>query len=382
MIKIFWMPDTVFRYCLLGGLLFLLTNCKVVEYKTIYQPVSTEEFNKKPKRVILMIGDGMGLPHITASMYSNGNRSILEAFPVVGLQKCDSADALATDSAAAATAMACGVKTFNQAIGVDIDTIPQTSILIQAGQKGYATGLVTTSSLVHATPAGFYAHSSQRYQYEDIAKNFLQANIDYAVGGGKKYFDRRDNDERNLLEELESQGVRVSSFLEETFQSSSPSSKQPFVFFTADSEPLPASQGRNYLSPACRSATKYLSKRSSNGFFLMIEGAQIDWSGHARNGKELLSEMEDFEKAVATVLKFVEEDKETLLIVTADHETGGLTISPNSLPNEDLKLEFASNAHTPQMVPVFATGPGASFFTGVYDNTEIYKKLKVLMGLE
>ncbi len=376
------MFGTVLRFYFLGYLLFLLTSCKVVEYKNIYHAVSTEEFNRKPKRVILMIGDGMGLPHITASMYTNGNRTILEAFPVVGLQKCDSADALATDSAAAATAMACGVKTFNQAIGVDLDTVPQTSILIEAGQKGYATGLVTTSSLVHATPAGFYAHSPQRYQYENIAKDFLQANIDYAVGGGKKYFDRRDNDERNLYEELESKGTYVSSFLEETFQSTSPNSKRPFVFFTADSEPLPASQGRDYLSSACRSATKYLSARSAGGFFLMVEGAQIDWSGHARNGEELLSEMADFEKAVATVLEFVRKDKETLLIVTADHETGGLTISPNSLPNEDLQLEFASNAHTPQMVPVFATGPGASFFAGIYDNTEIYKKLKVLMGLE
>ena len=322
----------------------------------------------------------MGLPQITAAMYANGNRTVLEEFPVVGIQKCDSKDALATDSAAAATAMACGVKTFNQAIGVNADTIPQTSILIEAGRKGYATGLVTTSSLVHATPAGFYAHSSQRYQYENIALDFLEANVDYAVGGGKKYFDRRNNDERNLYEELEGKGYKVSNFLNEPFESSRPNPNRPFAFFTADSEPLPAAQGRNYLSSACRSATKYLTKRSAVGFFLMIEGAQIDWAGHARNEEELLSEMKDFEEAIATVLDFVRKDKETLLIVTADHETGGMTISPTTLSGKDLNLEFASNAHTPQMVPVFAIGPGASFFAGVYDNTEIYQKLRRVMG--
>jgi len=313
--KNLWMLRTMLRCCIFGCLIFLLTTCKVVEYKNVYHVIPVEEFNKKPKRVILMIGDGMGLTHITASMYSNNNKTVLEAFPIVGLQKCDSADALATDSAAAATAMACGVKTFNQAIGVDVDTIPQTSILIEAGQKGYATGVVTTSSLVHATPAAFYAHTSQRYQYENIAVDFLKANIDFAVGGGKKYFDRRDTDERDLYLDMENQGVYVSSFLEEIFQSAVPKANQPFVYFTADSEPLPASQGRDYLPMACRSAAKFLSKKSDSGFFLLVEGAQIDWTGHARNGEELLFEMKDFEKAIATVLELFQDDPPTLFPV-------------------------------------------------------------------
>ena len=369
------------RLCVFALLSFFLTTCKVVEYQKVYQPISEKEFNRKPKRVILMIGDGMGLAHITAAMYANNNRTILEEFPIVGLQKCDSEDALATDSAAAATAMACGVKTFNQAIGVDNDTLPQTSILIEAQQKGYATGIVTTSSLVHATPAGFYAHSSQRYQYEKIAEDFVKANIDFAVGGGKKYFDRRNKDERNLYEELEQKGYSVSNFLNETFTSAASPPFQPFIYFTADSEPLPAAQGRTYLSTASRRATKFLAQKSNIGFFLMIEGAQIDWAGHARNGQEVLSEIRDFEKAIEAVLEYVRQDPETLLIVTADHETGGLTIKPTSQGNK-VEIEFASNAHTPQMVPVFATGPGAAFFSGVYDNTEIYHKLRLVMGFQ
>lgn len=361
-------------------LLLGVASCKVVEYQQVYLPISVEEFNKKPKRVIFMIGDGMGLPHITASMYAKDNRTVLEQFPVVGLQKCDSRDALATDSAAGATAMACGVKTFNQALGVDKDTVPRTSILMEAGQKGFATGIVTTSSIVHATPAGFYAHCSQRYQYEKIALDFLSSGIDFAIGGGKKYFDRRQDD-RNLYQELEAKGYRISTFLTQTFRSANPPKDHPYIFFTADSEPLPASQGRTYLPQAAQLAIKHLSVKSNQGYFLLIEGAQIDWSGHARNGTELLSEMKDFEKAVSAVIEYIKDDPETLLIVTADHETGGLTLAPTSKLN-DVSIEFASNAHTPQMVPVFAMGPGASYFSGVYDNTDIYKKLRLLLNFE
>lgn len=361
--------------------LILLASCKVVEYKTVCQPIPESEYQKRPKRIILMIGDGMGLAHITAGMYANDGFTILEKFTTVGLQKCSSADALVTDSAAAATAMACGVKTFNNAVGVDIDTMPRTSILLEAGKNGYSTGIITTSSLVHATPAGFYANCSQRYQYEKIASDFVDSNIDIAIGGGKKYFDRRESDERNIYKELEQKGYDISDFLSQAFSSVAPKSDKPFIFFTADSEPLPASQGRNYLSRASRVSTKFLSQRSQKGSFLLVEGAQIDWSSHARNQQELLYELKDFEEAVQTLFAIAQADHETLLIVTADHECGGLTICPSSTKKK-LQLEFASNAHTPQLVPVFAIGPGSAFFSGIYDNTEIYHKMRFLMNLD
>ncbi len=368
----------LFRYVFLLLLSLGLTNCRVVQYETIYRPISQIDAQKKPQRVILMIGDGMGLAHITAAMYRNGNQTPLEQFPVVGLQKCHSTDALATDSAAAATAMACGVKTFNSAIGVDADTVAQTSILVEAEKKGWATGIVTTSSIVHATPAAFYAHESQRYQYENIAEELGASQVDLAIGGGKKYFDRR-KDEHDLVTDLRNQGYTIRDFLSTSIRNLVLNPKQKMIFFTADSEPLPASQGRDYLPQASQAATRYLSKRDEGQFFLVIEGAQIDWSGHARNGEELLAEMEDFEKAVEKMSAFVEEDGETLLIVTADHETGGMTIDPKSTA-EQLEVQFASNAHTAQMVPVFAYGPGSSYFSGVYDNTEIYQKLRIVMG--
>ncbi|MEL6639486.1 MAG: alkaline phosphatase, partial [Bacteroidota bacterium] len=140
----------LFRYVFLLLLGLGLSNCRVVRYETVYRPISPVDAQRKPQRVILMIGDGMGLAQITASMYRNANQTPMERFPVVGLQKCHSTDALATDSAAAATAMACGVKTFNSAIGVDVDTLPRTSVLVEAERLGWATGIVTTSSIVHA----------------------------------------------------------------------------------------------------------------------------------------------------------------------------------------------------------------------------------------
>ncbi|MEO0775695.1 MAG: alkaline phosphatase [Bacteroidota bacterium] len=370
----------LFRYVFLLLLGLGLSNCRVVRYETVYRPISPVDAQRKPQRVILMIGDGMGLAQITASMYRNANQTPMERFPVVGLQKCHSTDALATDSAAAATAMACGVKTFNSAIGVDVDTLPRTSVLVEAERLGWATGIVTTSSIVHATPAAFYAHESQRYQYENIAEALAPSQVDLAIGGGKKYFDRR-KDERDLVADLRQRGYTIRDYLNTSIRTLVSNPKQKLVYFTADSEPLPATQGRDYLPAACQFATRYLSKRDSGRFFLLIEGAQIDWSGHARNGTELLAEIADFEKAVQKMLDFAQADGETLLLVTADHETGGMTISPQST-KDALSLQFATNAHTAQMVPLFAFGPGASYFSGVYDNTEIYQKLRIVMGLQ
>ncbi|MEL6142725.1 MAG: alkaline phosphatase, partial [Bacteroidota bacterium] len=144
---------------------------------------------KKPKNIILMIGDGMGITQISAGLYSNSNRLELERFPVVGLHKSYSGGNLVTDSAAGATAFSTGVKTYNGAIGVNMDTIAMPTILEAAEEKNMATGLVATSSIVHATPASFIAHDEYRKNYEAIAADFLDTEIDIFVGGGKKFFE-------------------------------------------------------------------------------------------------------------------------------------------------------------------------------------------------
>ena len=165
------------------------------------------------KNVILMIGDGMGISQITAGLYSNGNKLNLEKFPVVGLHKSYASDNLITDSAAGATAFACGVKTYNGAVGVNPNQEPVESLLEKAEKRGMATGLVATSSIAHATPACFIAHVPDRENQEAIALDFLKTEIDPFIGGGKKYFDRRDSDERNL-----SMGMLVAPYTPRCFK--------------------------------------------------------------------------------------------------------------------------------------------------------------------
>lgn len=341
---------------------------------------SAHSWAKEPKNIILLIGDGMGLAQISASLYSSDNRSVFESFPVIGFHKSFSASDLITDSAAGATAFACGIKTYNNAIGLSADTLPCYTILEEAEEHGLATGLVATSSITHATPAAFIAHQPFRTMYEDIAADFLQTEIDLFIGGGKKYFDRRQSDERDLIAELRSKGYTVNDYFysDLSLYSKFDPSKN-FVFFTSDDKPVLAMQGRNYLPLAAKLAPPFLRERSKKGFFLMMEGSQIDWQCHANNGYSLLPEMKDFEDAVANVLRFALEDRETLVIVTADHETGGLAINPGSKLNK-LDLAFTTNGHTAALIPVFALGPGAEAFSGIYENTALYRKMREAFG--
>ena len=333
----------------------------------------------KAKNIVLLIGDGMGLGQISASLFQHGKPLQLEQFPVVGFQKTFSKDNLVTDSAASATAMATGQKTINSAIGVDENEEPLTTILEEAETNGLATGLIATSSIVHATPASFIAHQKSRILYEQIASDFLNTDIDLFIGGGKQYFSRRKTDERDLVKELKAKNYLIYDYFYHEIQQVKPDLHKNLVYFAADNQPLPASQGREYLPYASEMALKFLKEKSEKGFFVMIESSQIDWSGHANQGFALMSEMKDFNKAIEKVLDFAKKDKETLVIVTADHETGGFAINPGSKMKR-LEMVFTTNGHTATMVPVFAYGPQAELFGGVYDNTAIYHKMKEAFG--
>ncbi|MEM1318656.1 MAG: alkaline phosphatase [Bacteroidota bacterium] len=337
--------------------------------------------SNQPKNIILMVGDGMGLTQITAGMYTNGNQLQLERCPIVGLHKSYSSDNLVTDSAAGATAFACGIKTYNGAIGVDPDTLSHRTILEEAEEQGMATGLVATSTIVHATPASFIAHQKSRKMYEAIAADFMNTEIDYFVGGGKKYFDRRETDDRNLYEELLAKQYVVTDYFKEDFKNIQLNPQSNFAYFTADGDPLRVVQGRDYLQAASIRGANFLDKRSREGFFLMIEGSQIDWGGHANKSDYIVSEMLDFDKAIGDILDFAEKDGETLVIITADHETGGYAIQYGSRM-DSLSTAFTSDYHTAVMIPVFAYGPGAEQFSGIYENTAIYDKMRRALGFE
>lgn len=367
-------------------ILLVLLSCEtkqVIAPEPVHAPSTTRDVltvkKEKPTNVILMIGDGMGLTQISAGMYSNDNTTALERCKVIGLQKTHAFDNLVTDSAASATAFSCGVKTYNAAIGVDRDTMPVKSILKYAQDKNMPTGLVASSTIVHATPACFYSNNKFRKNYEEIASDLVNSGVDYFVGGGKKFFDRRKMDDRNLIQELEDKDYVVSHFAEEELKSMSIDVDKKFGYLTADKDPIPVSGGRDYMIPASNKALDYLSvKAGKDGFFLMIEGSQIDWGGHANLTSYVVSEFLEYDKIIDKVLDFAEADGNTLVVITADHETGGLAINPGSTM-DTLVTQFTTPKHTGTMVPVFAYGPGAERFAGIYENTEIFEKLKALV---
>lgn len=320
------------------------------------------------KNIILIIGDGMGVPQITAGMYKLKNQTALENFPIIGLSKTHSSNALVTDSAAAGTAIACGEKTANGTVGISMRNQKLTSILELSKQKGYKTGIIATSTIVHATPAAFYANVLSRNQYEDIALQLSVSDVDYFIGGGRKFFLNR-KDKRNLLKEMTSYDIvnSIKKFDE--------SKSDKIGYFTSSEDPYPIRNGR--IPNLSAAVEKMLPKLSNNDnpYFLLIEASQIDWGGHKNDIDYVLSEFIDMDKAINKVIEFTKNDKNTIVIVTGDHETGGLAITSGRRRNFQIKTEFSTIGHSAVMIPVFAKGAHSEIFSGIYDNTEIFKKM-------
>lgn len=329
----------------------------------------------KPRRVVFLIGDGMGLTQISAAMSRYKGQNAFQRFPVIGLSRTSSGRQYITDSGAGATAFSIGKKTYNNGIGVDVDTVPYPTLFELAKKKNLSTGVVVTSSIVHATPASFYSHVKHRGMYDSIATFLLNGNCDIAIGGGTDYVtERKDN--RNLAAELKSKGFRVisDSVLHDI-------SAQKYIYLLAKDEVTPKYKGRtDYLPRASMQAIKNLSS-NKNGYLLMVEGSQIDWGGHANDYHYMETELWDFNEVLNAVLDQAAKDPEMLVVVTADHETGGLTLNENDDVNTFTPV-YTTTHHTGVMVPVFAYGAGASEFAGMYENTEIFTKLVKLLNLE
>jgi alkaline phosphatase len=329
---------------------------------------------KKPDNIIFLIGDGMGLSQITGALYTNGTLN-LERFVDIGLMKTDCEDQLITDSAAGATAFATGKKTYAGAISVDSDSAELKTIIEELEEREFRTGLIATASITHATPACFAAHATSRYKYEEIAEDLANSEVDLLIGGGQKYFEAR-KDGKDLISKMKERGYSV--FVDnEEYQIVS---YDKLLVFTSAGEPEKISEGRDpkYLNRAFRTAVKSLIKPNKK-FFLMIEGSQIDWGGHANDMEYIISELLDFDQLIGEVLDHVDSHPNTLVVVTADHETGGFAINGGSLESRQLESGFTTKKHTATMVPVFAYGPGSELFRGVFDNTEIYHKMKALL---
>ena len=333
----------------------------------------------KPTNIILVIGDGMGLAQIAFTEYLQKPPSPIARMNVIGLQKTYSSNNLETDSGAAGTAISCGVKTFNAAIGLGADSLPVMSIMELAKAQGLKTGFVVTSSVVHATPAAFYAHVGSRGSYEEIARQLTNAGIDLFVGGGEKYFYNRNSDQKNLIERLKDSNYEVVRHIDPPgkFRLEKIDRSKKIACFTAFEDPLRAGNGRRYLPDMVVRAKQALEARSDKGYFLMIEASQVDWACHANDQEWLSFEMQDTYEMLEQLMASIRPDENTLVIVTSDHETGYISLKGKRFP----RVEFNTKVHSSQMVPVFATGPGASEFLGVYENTAIFDKMKALLNL-
>ena len=346
------------------------------QYPVKFFNAKESTFKGKPKNIILLIGDGMGVTQVFSGITANGGALNLMNMKQIGFSKTQSADKYITDSAAGGTALACGVKTYNGAIGVDKDGNKATSILELGEQNGKATGLVSTSAITHATPASFIAHVASRSSYEDIALDFLKTEVDVFIGGGMKHFsDRQDG--KNLITELEAKNYRVFNNLEEAASVNSGN----LAVLTAPEHNDVATKRPLKLDLATEKAITVLdNNKGKKGFFLMVEGSQIDWGGHQNDAGYVVTEMLDFDRAIAKALEFAVKDRNTLVIVTADHETGGMSLVGGDIKKGSVKTNFGSSDHTAVMVPVFAFGPGAQEFQGIYENVEVFNKMKSLFG--
>ena len=359
--------------------LIVLFSCKTTDSQ-----IATK--NNTPKNVILLIGDGTGLSQISSAFFFKERAPNYGRFKHIGLIKTSSAIEDVTDSAASGTAFASGVKTYNGAIGVAIDSAEVATIVEIAAPKNIKTGVVSTSSIIHATPASFYAHALRRGYYEEIASDMVASDIDFFSGGGTKVYTKR-KDGRDLLAELKAKNFNVDTTKLGDFNSIKSYSKVGYLFGPEHMPPTAKGRG-DYLPKATQLGIDFLKKDNSN-FFLMVEGSQVDWGGHANDADYLISELIDFDDAIGKALDFAEKDGNTLVIVTADHETGGFTLAASTKKREDgreysdyseTEGVFSTGGHSATLIPVFAYGPGAEEFSGVYENTEIFHKIIKLTG--
>ena len=364
------------------------------------------------KNVIYLIGDGMGFGAVSSLLLSEDSVTGFEQAPVIGLSETCSANNYVTDSPAGGTALACGIRTKNGYLGVDPEGKPLTSILRKAQAMGKRSGIVVNTVLTEATPAAFYAGVTSRSMSFDIAKQFTESGVDVAIGAGLEPFIKRP-DSLDLTATLINKGYDVhldwktvlgttsKKFVgilpmgdvhrrNESGNTTAGAADGAEVCLAAK---LAASSEENgditrlseptvYLEKATAKALEVLSNDNRQGFFLMIESAIIDGYGHNNDSEGMIEEMKEFDNTLRQLVAYVNQHPETLLVVTADHETGGTGVSYKSYEvgsTTPVQLSFSTKGHTGTVVPVFAYGAGAEAFAGIMKNTDLPKKMEELM---
>jgi alkaline phosphatase len=320
----------------------------------------------------------MGPYHVALARHhgvGDDKKLYMEQLPVQGQVTTYAANNAVTDSAASGTAMACGVKTNNGMIGVAPDGTSYSSILERLQKKGWRTGLVATSQISHATPASFASHVDSRSSQKDIAVQLVGNRVDVMFGGGRKYW----SDE--LLAQAADDGYQMIGTRDELAQIKSGSVIGLFGddgLTTFAPEPMLSEMSGTAITVLNAPGKDGFSKKP--GFFLMIEGSQIDWAAHANDTDRTIRQTLLFDMAIREAVKFAQIDRHTLVIVTADHETGELKLEQNK--DNGIEAKWTSKKHTATNVPIYAFGPGAEKFSGTMDNTDIPKRIAELTGVE
>lgn len=347
-------------------------------------PAAAQEGADSVRNLILLIGDGMGLAHVSMLQIENDYASTaFDRAQGVTLVVTRSANNRVTDSAAAGTALATGHKTGNGMLGQDIDGQRLESVIARAHADGRPTGIVVTSYLQHATPAAFYAHVGDRGDRRTITRQLLDSGVDVLLGGGRKWLAEESPEGGSYYDAFRRRGYAIV----DTLPAADTIRSGRLLGALAEGH-LPGVDRRgDYLCRATRKALEILSADAGGeGFVLMVEGSLVDMAAHSNDAKELLGELRDFECAVAAAMDFADRTPGTLVVVVADHETGGLSIPANKADftqaENGLNYAFGSRSHTATMVPAYLYGAGAQSLGGVMENTELSRRMMRMLGLE
>lgn len=343
---------------------------------TMLQPYETvsvrEPKGRKVKNIIFMIGDGMGLEQISAAWVCNGGKLNLDNFTNIGIQWTYSANRLVTDSAAAGSALATGYKTNNGMVAMTPDSVAVKSLAEEAMEKGKRAGAAVTCRVNDATPAVFFSHSPARGNQEDIVAQMASSGVYFLSGGGTRFWEQRE-DGRNIAEEVKAGGytyVRTKEELQAVTEG-------PVIALMDSYELQPSLDRGDILPVSVAKALELLDNRK--GFFLMIEGSMIDDGGHDNKAGHTMEEIFDFDKTLGIVLEWAAKDGETLVIVTGDHATGGMTLLSGSLDEKRIRVNFSTTGHNGIALPVFAWGPHSKDFLGIYENNELSNRIRALI---
>ena len=365
-------------------------------------PKSLAAVERKAKNIILLIGDGMSASQVSSYRLLKGGpnaRLAVDKFPISGIVLTHSEDAIVTDSASSATAYSTGIKTNNTFLGLDKDKNVLKNLTEKIHGYGFVSSLIATSEVTHATPAAFAAHIDLRWKTDEISAQMMDSNVVTILGGGRHFFLTEEmggkrEDGRDLLQEVENSHVLLTH--KDQLNDFDQTTSGKVVGLFADEHLRDLEKPENHSTePSLSEMLNFAIKRSETfmdngckGSFIMVEGSQVDWAGHSNDINYLKREMQDLEEAVVLAVDYANKNQDTLVIVTADHETGGLLIEPASpadYTGNEVKFSFNTaigrGSHTGVPVPVYAYGPGSENFTGTLDNTDVYRAMIAALDL-